>query len=230
MTAPTKCPLCGRQKARRACPAVGQQICTVCCGTKRLTEIQCPSDCPYLASSREHPPAAVLRQQEQDLSVVALMMRDLNRRQSELLFLILMFVKGYEPQGLQPGGHSAPAAFGWERLIDDDVAETAGALAATFETASRGVIYEHRPSSRPAERLMTELKPVLAKAREGAGSSFDRDAAVVFRRLEQGVRDLHKPVRGEGRRFLAILERVLAQQPADAGREASDEMPRLIVP
>jgi hypothetical protein len=228
MTSSTKCPLCGRQKARRACPALGRQICAVCCGTKRLTEIQCPSDCPYLASAREHPPAVVLRQQEQDLSSVALMMRDLNRRQSELLFLVLMFLNRHDPQGLEAG--LSGAAFGLERIIDDDVAETAGALAATFETASRGLIYEHRPASRPAERLMTELKPVLAKAREGAGSSFDRDAAVVFRHLEQGVRDLHRQEPVERRRFLAILERVLTQAPAESDHAAPDETPRLIVP
>ncbi len=51
------CPLCSQRKARRACPALGHQICAVCCGTKRLTQIPCPSDCVYLASAREHPPA-----------------------------------------------------------------------------------------------------------------------------------------------------------------------------
>src|SRR5438045_9432569 len=91
------CPLCRQRKARRSCPALGHQICAVCCGTKRLVEIRCPSDCPYLASAREHPPAAVLRQHEQDLSAVAVMMRDLNRRHSELLFLILTFLNRHEP-------------------------------------------------------------------------------------------------------------------------------------
>jgi hypothetical protein len=217
MTHSTKCPLCGRQKARRHCPALGQQICAVCCGTKRLTEIQCPSSCPYLASAREHPPAATLRRQQQDFSVVAQMMRDLNRRQSELLFLVMMFLNRYQPLELQP-------------VVDDDIAAAAGALAATFETASRGLIYEHRPASRPAERLMTELKPLLAKAREEGGSSFDRDAAVVFRRLEEGVRDLHRQGSGGRRAFLVVIERVLAQGPSESDRPALDEMPRLIVP
>ena len=51
------------------------------------------------------------------------------------------FLARYEAPELQP-------------LIDDDVAEAMAALAATFETASRGVIYEHRPASLPAERLV----------------------------------------------------------------------------
>jgi hypothetical protein len=189
----------------------------VCCGTKRLTEIQCPSDCPYLASAREHPPAATLRRQQQDFSMVAQMMRDLNRRQSELLFMILMFLNRHQPLELQP-------------IIDDDVADTARALAATFETASRGLIYEHRPASRPAERLIMELKPLLAKAGEGGGSSFERDAAVVFRRLEEGVRDRHGEHPTDRRAFLDLLERVLAHAPADADAAPANEPSRLIVP
>ena len=31
--------------------------------------------------------------------------------------------------------------------IDDDVAEATAAMAATYETAARGVLYEHRPQS-----------------------------------------------------------------------------------
>ena len=34
----------------------------------------------------------------------------------------------------------------FQAVVDDDVVDAAAALAATFETASRGVIYEHRPA------------------------------------------------------------------------------------
>jgi len=217
MAGPKKCPLCGRQKARRACPAVGQQICAVCCGTKRMTEIRCPPDCPYLATAREHPPAATLRQRQQDLSLVAHMVRDLNRRQSELLFLVLTFLVRYQPPELQP-------------IVDVDVSDAASALAATFETASRGLIYEHRPTSRQAGRLMTELKPVLAQAGEGGGSSFDRDAAIVLRRLEEGVRDVGVEHGSDRRGFLELLDRVISQMPDDSGSPPTERSSRLIVP
>ncbi|SVD73437.1 uncharacterized protein METZ01_LOCUS426291, partial [marine metagenome] len=62
-----RCPRCKRRLPRRKCPALGYQICAVCCGTKRLVEINCPSDCGYLASSKAHPPAVVQRQQERDI-------------------------------------------------------------------------------------------------------------------------------------------------------------------
>src|SRR5204863_2287135 len=169
------CPLCGQRKARRACPAVGKQICAVCCGTKRLVQIHCPADCIYLATAREHPPAATLRQQQRDLGLLVQFMRDLSERQSQLFFLVTSFLVGYQPPELQP-------------LIDNDIAEAAAALAATLETSVRGVIYEHRPASLPAERLMNAIKPVLAEAGKSGGTPFDRDAAVVMRRVEEAAR------------------------------------------
>jgi hypothetical protein len=171
------CPLCGIRRARRGCPALRQQICAVCCGTKRLVEIQCPADCPWLASAREHPPAAAVRQQQRDVASFVQFVRDFSERQSQLFFLISTFVLGYEPPEFHP-------------LIDDDVAEGVAALASTFETASRGLIYDHRPASLPAERMIAALKPMLLDAGRGAGSAFERDAAVVLRRVEESVRRL----------------------------------------
>ena len=113
------CPLCGARKARRSCPALGQDICPVCYGTKRLVEIRCPADCGYLASSREHPAAVTRRQQEHDLSLLVDLMRDFNDRQSQLLLGLTTCLARYRPDDLQS-------------VIDDDVAEAAAALAATF--------------------------------------------------------------------------------------------------
>src|SRR5262249_56811226 len=114
-------------------------ICAVCCGTKRLVQIACPSDCAWLASAREHPAAVVVRQQQRDVGRFVQLMRDFSERQSQIFLLISTFLVRYEAPELQP-------------LIDADVAEAMGALAATFETASRGGIYEHRPASLPPPR------------------------------------------------------------------------------
>ena len=54
----------------------------MCCGTKRLTEIACPSDCVYLAAAREHPPAVAVRRQKHDIGSVARHMRDLSEQQN----------------------------------------------------------------------------------------------------------------------------------------------------
>jgi hypothetical protein len=190
------CPLCGARKARRRCPALGHDICAVCCGTKRLVQIQCPSDCAWLASARDHPPAVVVRQQQRDLGLVMQFMRDFTERQSQLFFLLTTFLVRYEPPELHA-------------IIDDDVAEAATALASTYETASRGVIYEHRPASLPAERLAGALKPLLAEAGQGGGSSFERDAATVLRRACEAVHGLREQQPGQHRAFLDLLGRVI---------------------
>lgn len=213
------CSLCGTRRARRGCPALDKQICAVCCGTKRLVQIRCPSDCAWLVSAREHPPATVVRQQQRDVGLAVQFMRDLSERQSQLFFLITTFLVRYHPPELQ-----AP--------IDDDVAEAVNALAATFETASRGLIYEHRPASVVAERLAMALKPVLAEAGQGAGSSFERDAAVVLRRVAEAVGDVRALDPSNRLAFLDLLRRVITETPdTGSGVDASAaERTRLIVP
>ena len=151
------CPLCRQRKARRECPAMGHTICSVCCGTKRLVEIRCPDDCGYLSSAREHPAAVVRRQQEQDVARLLPTIRHLTERQSQLFFLFQSVIARHKPDALM-------------RTVDSDVVDAAGALAATFETAARGVIYEHRPGSLSAERLTSGLKPVLAEAGQTGGT------------------------------------------------------------
>jgi len=208
------CPLCDKRRARRGCPALGRQICAVCCGTKRLVEIPCPADCVYLATAREHPPAVAVRQQQRDVQSLVQSMRDLSERQSQLFFLINSFLQRYEPPELQP-------------LLDIDVVEAAAALAGTFETAARGVIYDHRPAALPADRLATALKPVIAEAGRNGGSAFERDAAVVLRRIEEAARQSGAVDVSSRRAYLELLGRVLRDKNPDA---PDPDSPRLIVP
>jgi hypothetical protein len=191
------CPSCGTRRARRACPALGTQICAICCGTKRLTEIRCPADCPYLATARDHPAAAVLRQQQRDLDLFVRFVRDFSQRQSRLFLLISTFLVRYRPPDLQS-------------CIDDDVAQAVEAMAATYETASRGVIYEHRPVSSPALRLSSALKPLLMEAAAGQSpiSAFEREAAVVLRRVHEASREMAATDPGNPSAFLDLLKRL----------------------
>jgi hypothetical protein len=212
------CPLCGQRKARRACPALGRQICAVCCGTKRLTEIHCPSDCPYLATAREHPPAALVRQQQRDFGLFVQFTRDFSERQSQLFLMTCTFLARYESPELH-------------QVLDDDIAAAAAALASTFETAARGVIYEHRPASPPAERLATALKPLLLEAGQHGGTAFEREAASVLRRIEEAVRDVRAIARDERRGFLDLVGRVIQGTDASLGSDKPGmETPRLIIP
>jgi len=206
------CPECGRGKARRQCPALGHQICTVCCGTKRRVEIQCPSDCGFLASSREHPAAVVRRQQERDVARLLPTIRSLTERQYQLFFLFHSAIAQHRPEG-------------FVRVLDADAADAAASLAATLETASRGVIYDHTPASIPAQSLTSALKALLARVREQGGTVYDGEAAIACRAIEEGARSVRAVGEGD-RAYLELVGRLLqstgtmeqaAPAPAPAG-------------
>ena len=212
------CRLCSGRKTRRACPALGHDICAVCCGTKRLVEIACPADCVYLAGAREHPPAIAVRQRQRDLALLLKSIRDLNERQSRLFLIVATFLARHVPQDLQ-------------RFIDEDAGEAVAALASTLETAARGVIYEHQPTSLPAARLLGALKPILVKASGSGGTAADRDAALVLRRLEEAVRAARAWEPENQRAFFEWLARFTerAEMHTDP-TPGQSEAPRLILP
>ena len=211
------CPLCHQKKARRFCPALQKGICPVCCGTKRLVEIDCPADCPYLVSAREHPAAVQIRKQEGDLRLLVQCLQDLGEEQSELFWVAAAFIAGYQPPDLH-------------QVIDEDVSEAAAALAATFETASRGVIYEHRPAGRLAAQLFEALKAMFEKVRAGAGSAFERDAAVVLRRIEEAARQMPAREPGQRRAFFELIRRVATKGVRSREGDGASEASRVIVP
>lgn len=192
------CPLCGTRKARRSCPGLTKTICAVCCGTKRLTEIACPSDCAYLASAREHPAAVVRRQQERDVSVLLPTIQHLTERQYQLFFLFQSVIARHKPEG-------------FARLVDEDVAEAAASMAATLETAARGVIYEHGTHSLVAQRLATEMKALLGEMREQGATVYDGETAIVLRAIEQGAREARTRAQGSDVTYLSLMTRLLQQ-------------------
>jgi hypothetical protein len=167
----------------------------VCCGTKRLIEIQCPADCGYLASAREHPAAVVRRQQEHDVAVLLPTIEHLTERQYQLFFLFQTLIARHVPEG-------------FARLVDEDVADAAGALASTFETAARGVIYEHPPQSIVAQRLIGEIKTMLAQMKETGATMYDHEVAVTLRAIAQGAREIPKALPGDAS-YLQLIARLL---------------------
>ena len=192
---------------------MGQDICAVCCGTKRIVEIACPATCIYLEKAHQHPAAVVRRQQEHDLTVLMTALGRVSEPQLQVFFLIQTLVARFKPEG-------------FSRLIDSDVAEAAGALAASFETADRGVLYEHQAASVVAETLRREIKALLEQLGRGGGSRFEREAAQVLRGIERGARH-ETPGFGAGdQEYLSLVARVLQEHP----RAAAEATPSIILP
>jgi hypothetical protein len=184
---------------------LGQSICTVCCGTKRLVEIRCPSTCVYLASAREHPAAVVRRRQAQDVARLIPSIQGLTERQYQLFFLLQAVITRHTPEG-------------FVRLTDADVADAAGALASTLETAARGVIYEHAPASAPAQSLLTALKILLDELEEKRVAVYDAEVAIVLRAIERGARTVARPGEGD-REYLDLLRRLVDATAGPASAE-----------
>ena len=214
------CPLCAVRKARRHCPALQRQICPVCCGTKRLSEIRCPPDCAWLASSRAHPPAAVLRQRERDWRFLAEAVGQLTQRAYAVFLLLQDVVRRHQRGAIPP-------------LHDADVCDAAAALAATYETTARGIIYEHPAASLLAQRLVTELRAAIDDLvhRAGPGSEHvvTADAASALRRMEWAAREAGTRLGPPDTGYLGLVDR-LPQGPPDGTPEAPSPEPDAVSP
>jgi hypothetical protein len=217
------CPLCRSRQARRQCPALAQTICPVCCGTKRLVEITCPDDCGYLAAARRHPAAQLQRERDRDVSLLWPALATLSERQSRFFFLFQSLAARLPQDPLRP-------------LRDEDVAAAATALAATLESASRGVIYEQQPDSLPARQLVTSMRSAfdqMAAELQGPRTPLEKDAARALRSVEEAARRIG-PIAGDPvRGYLALLDRVLepsTQQPTAAEAGEGRQPGGLILP
>jgi hypothetical protein len=157
----------------------------------------------------------VKRQQEHDVAILLPTLQGLTERQYQLFFLFQSLIARHTPEG-------------FSRLIDDDVAEAAGTMASTLETAARGVIYEHAAQSMPAQRLANEMKTMLAEMKQQGATVYDREAAIVLRAIEKGARETRTLEPGDTA-YLTLVARLLQRNRGPA-QPAAAERPSLIIP
>ena len=207
------CRLCNKRPVKRACPALREQICAVCCATKRLVEITCTEDCRYLESSQRHPAAVVKRQIDADVTVLMATIGRLSEQQLQLFFLLQSMVLSYQPEGLA-------------RLTDADVALAAGALASSLETSSKGVIFEESTRSMVAEGLRRALKPVIDELSKEGGSRAEREVAFVLRGMERGALHQGDFIPSGDSSYLDLVRRVFQQRP----KAAEPAKPLIVLP
>lgn len=132
MAEPILCKICGKRRARRACPAVQGDICTICCGTEREVSLSCPLECEHLQEAHRHEkPVAV---EEAQLSYPAIVVTEEMVRDQEELLLFCVYAL------LQAAVRTAGA-------IDSDVMAALEAVIQTYRTAESGLLYETRPEN-----------------------------------------------------------------------------------
>lgn len=207
-----KCPLCQARPAKRRCPALAREICPVCCGTKREVEIACPPDCGYLVSSREHPPAQVRRQQAGDLEVLAPGMTGLSEPRQQLYIFTLALLERFRGDGL-------------DAAVDADVVAGLDALASTYDTVARGLIYEQPAATAPGQRIAAGIRGVFDELGRGRPTGFAADAAEVLRRLADRAREIGSASPADPRAFLQIAGRVARRFGTPDAEPAAAEAP-----
>ena len=140
------CPLCSKRSAKRYCPAIAEQICPVCCGTKREIEIDCPSSCAYLKASRSYELEKPIPDSE-----IAAKVHNYDSRFFERYYSVLDGVTH-----AIIGEHMAS-----RELVDRDVIGVFDALKTTMKTLSSGIYYESLPEGLVRQSLFRRLKAVF---------------------------------------------------------------------
>jgi len=167
----------------------------------------------------------VQRQKERDMAFLLRLVEGLARPQVATLSHVQQALLRYRPTAI-------PA------VLDTDVRDAAAAMAATLETAARGIVYEHQTASLPAQRLVGLFREVMSRF-DPEGRLPPAAVAAVFRRLEWGVREASAIVGAADTAFLEFTERVLlgsAERDSAAQAAQPDEQPerrhapRIIVP
>lgn len=179
----------------------------MCCGTKRRVEIRCPESCGYLQSARTHPPVAAKRREERELLLVAAALQRTTQQQRAIFAFLQTAIAAHAKSAV-------PA------LLDRDVAEACAALASTFETAARGIIYEQQATGLPAQRLLTGLRQQIEQALHPSQRPVDRDLAIALRATETMASRAPMELAAGDRSYLELIERKIASAP-DGDSEAS---------
>jgi hypothetical protein len=210
------CPICEKRKAERFCPAKGEKICAVCCGTEREVTIDCPPDCSYLVAAHRYEDG---HQQSLPADTPLLdekIPQDIVYTHQQLMAALAFSMAKFCA--------AQPAA------VDADVLAAIQALAQTYKTLSSGIIYE-KPPDAPLPRelyaaliaFITEIKKQQA---ERANSSALKDMDLFYLWVflyRMGL--LRTNGRPRSRRFIEFLRSQFPQAP-----ELKREESRIIVP
>lgn len=200
------CILCQLRRPRRACPGVGGDICSQCCGAGREQTVSCPLDCPYLREARSHEKPAPVDPKDipnRDIEVGESFLQ----KNEVLLAALIQAVAG--------------AGLGTAGAVDSDVREALDSLVRTYRTRESGLYYETRPSNLIAaavqERIRNSIEDFRKALAERSGMETLRDTDIlgVLVFLESVEYQLDNG-RKRGRAFLDMLREQSAAVAPDA--------------
>jgi hypothetical protein len=217
LTGKAICPICEKRRAERYCPAKGEKICAIDCGTEREVTIDCPSDCAYLVAAhrweQSHPKP--LAEGEVPFPEVSFSSDLIHTRQavlSGLGYTVLIY------------------AADQRSLVDSDVFTAVQAMTETRRTLLSGIYYEKPPEIPVAAGLYAALAKFIEEEKKHAAEHPEFPAlkdTEIFHLLVFFLR--FGRLRSNGRpRTRAFIEFLRSQFPSEVG--VSKEQPRIILP
>jgi hypothetical protein len=212
------CPICNKRKAERFCPAKGEKICAVCCGTEREVTIDCPVDCAYLIAAHRYErrvdkPVPESEVPYPDVQISPALIHEQRAVVSGLAFAILRSVA------------ETPSA------VDTDALAALQAIAEAYRTLGSGIYYEKPPAGGPPLAIYEGLKKFIEEfsaqlERQGHGARLKPQDLFHFLLFLLRVGRQQTSVRPRSRTYLEFLRAQFPRATAASQTEPS----RIIVP
>jgi hypothetical protein len=205
MPEPVLCKICGKRRARRACPAVHGDICTICCGTEREVSLACPLDCEFLQEAHRHEKPVPVDSHQISNRDVIVSEEFLRTHEELLLFCVYSLVQ---------------AALRTPGAIDVDVIAALEALIQTQRTLDSGLFYETRAENSIAASVQRGFAASLAEyeklrtEREALAPVRNSEILAVLVFLHR-IGQQNQNGRPRGRMYLDMLRQMVPQAGVD---------------
>jgi hypothetical protein len=200
-----KCKICETRKARRHCPGVHGEICSICCGNEREVTISCPLDCPYLVEARQH-------EKRHEVNPDEVPNRDVEVTEE--------FLREHEPLFILLGSRLLEAALASTGAVDSDVRDALQSLIRTYRTLQSGLYYETKPANLIAAGIHQRMQEAIDSLRKELAQKNAmplRDAEILGTLVFLERVELHENNgRPRGRAFIDYLRTYFPQEQESA--------------
>jgi hypothetical protein len=191
------CKICGKRRARRACPAVNGDICTICCGTEREVSLSCPLECEWLQEAHRHERPVPIDEAEISNPDILVTEEFIGEHEELLLFCIYSLIQ---------------AALRTQGAVDTDIVAVLEASIQTHRTLESGLVYETRAENSIAASVQRAFSASLAdyqKLRsEREGFSYRNAEILAVLVFLHRLGQQHQNGRPRGRMFLDLLRQM----------------------
>jgi hypothetical protein len=192
------CKICGKRRAKRACPAVEGDICSICCGEQREVSLSCPLECEYLQEAHEHEKALPVAEDEVSNPDIRVTEEFISQHEELLLFSIYSLLQ---------------ATLRTPGAVDADVLAALEALIQTQRTLQSGLVYETMSENAVAAAIQRSFTASLSdyqklrSEREGLSTVKDADILAMLVFLHR-VGQQNRNGRPKGRLYIGLLRQM----------------------